>query len=217
MSRAVRIVKKGVCDYETTHAQMLAYTVSRTADSGDEIWVLEHSPVFTQGTSCKESPSGPGRDIPLIHSDRGGQITYHGPGQLICYLLLDIKRLGLGPKALVNKTEQALISMLADYAITANRRPGAPGVYVEGEKIAALGFRIKNGRCYHGLSLNVDMDLGPFSWINPCGYPEQRVTQMKSLVRTNITPPVIDVVSEQLLNYLCLQFGVIREDRVSVG
>ncbi|NKB77803.1 MAG: lipoyl(octanoyl) transferase LipB [Gammaproteobacteria bacterium] len=207
MGSEVFILNKGLCDYEMAFSQMLSFTVNRVTDSGDEIWLLQHPPVFTQGTSCKELPLVQGEHIPVVHTDRGGQITYHGPGQLICYLLLDIKRLGFGPKELVNRTEQALIDLLGQYQISASRKKGAPGVYVKDEKIAALGFRIKKGRCYHGLSLNVDMDLTPFEWINPCGYKGQAVTQMKTVLKDTDHNSDIKTVSNRLLGQVCREFG----------
>ncbi|NKB64798.1 MAG: lipoyl(octanoyl) transferase LipB [Gammaproteobacteria bacterium] len=207
MPNEVLVKNKGLCDYEPMVSQMLTFTVERTNDSRDEIWLLQHPPVFTQGTSCKELPLIQDSNIPVVHSDRGGQITYHGPGQLICYLLLDLKRLGLGPKSFVNRVEQCLIDLLGQYQITANRKAGSPGVYVGEEKIAALGFRIKKGRCYHGLSLNIDMDLTPFEWINPCGYPGQAVTQMKTMFTHGDQDLRVETVSSQLLIYLSKEFG----------
>lgn len=161
---------------------MQTFTETRTENTTDEIWLLEHPPVFTLGRAGKaEHLLNPG-DIPVIHIDRGGQVTYHGPGQLIIYLLLDLQRLDLGIRHLVDHIEQAIIAMLADYSIMAQSRRDAPGVYVDGRKIAALGLRIRRGGCYHGLSLNIDMDLEPFHRINPCGYPNMEVTQVKDLL-----------------------------------
>ncbi len=157
---------------------MVAFTRHRHADSDDEIWLLQHWPVYTQGTSSHERPQVGGKAIPVIHTDRGGQITYHAPGQLIVYLLLDIKRLKTGPKSLVNQLEQLIIDFLGRYTISAHRKAGAPGVYVADRKIAALGLKISRGCCYHGLSLNIDMDLAPYQWINPCGYADLQVTQL---------------------------------------
>ena len=157
---------------------MSRFTNERSEQTVDEIWLLQHSSVFTQGTSCKQQPRKNPDQIPVVKSNRGGQITYHGPGQLIAYLLIDLKRLGLGPRSLVNKVEQGVIQLLAGYGLTGSRNPGAPGVYLKEEKIAALGLRIRNGRCFHGLSLNVDMDLTPFRWIDPCGYSDLAVTQL---------------------------------------
>ena len=160
----------GLRDYETVWREMQHFTDTRSADTPDEIWLLEHPPVFTLGLNGKcEHILDPG-EIPVVKCDRGGQVTYHGPGQLIAYLLLDMRRHQLGVKALVSKIEQAVIDLLAEYHIHGQRRDGAPGIYVDGAKIAALGLRIRKGCSYHGLSLNVDMDLAPFSRINPCGF-----------------------------------------------
>ncbi|MEE9446868.1 MAG: lipoyl(octanoyl) transferase LipB, partial [Arenicellales bacterium] len=149
-----------------------------------------------QGTSCDALPAPPFDMIPVVKSDRGGQITYHGKGQLIIYLLLDIKRLGIGPKKLVKRIERALMALLAKHKIVANTRPGAPGVYVDARKIAALGLRIKRGMTYHGLSLNIDMDLAPFNGIDPCGYAGLEVTQLADLLDKvqpkHITDQLID-------------------------
>ncbi len=176
------IVRRFVtADYLRTWRDMQAFTAARGEETQDEIWLCEHPPVFTQGLAGK--PEHLLRDIgvPVVKIDRGGQITYHGPGQVVAYLLLDLRRRGLGVKALVHRIEQALIDLLVEYGITAERRPGAPGVYVGEAKIAALGLKIKNGCCYHGLSLNVAMDLAPFSAINPCGYEGLAVTQLSEL------------------------------------
>ncbi len=177
------IQQRGICDYETTWQEMIGFTHSRGNDTDDQIWLLQHHAVYTQGTSCREQPIAPEYPIPVVHTDRGGQITYHGPGQLIVYLLIDIKRMGTGPKSFVNCIEQIIIKLLQTYGISGQRNPGAPGVYVNGEKIAALGLRISKGCCYHGLSLNVDMDLRPYKWINPCGFVDLPVTQIRDHVR----------------------------------
>jgi len=170
----------GTRDYAATMAKMREWTRARGSETPDEIWFLEHTPVYTQGVSCRESVQDGGSEIPLLKSDRGGQITYHGPGQLVAYLLLDLRRLGLGVRQLVSLIETSLITLLDQLGLDAVTQPGAPGVYVDGEKIAALGLRVRSGCCYHGLSLNVDMDLDPFSRINPCGFSGLRVTSMKA-------------------------------------
>ncbi len=160
---------------------MRAFTEGRDAATLDELWWVEHPPVFTQGLAGKaEHLLAPG-DIPVVQVDRGGQVTYHGPGQLVVYCLLDVRRLGLGVRALVTALEQAVIELLAAHAIAAQTRPAAPGVYVADAKVASLGLRLRQGRSYHGLSLNLDMDLEPFTRINPCGYPGLRVTQLRDL------------------------------------
>ncbi len=179
MMRQLEFRRLGVRDYVVTADEMRTWTQARGPDTPDEIWFLEHEPVYTQGVSCSEPVREGASDIPLVKSDRGGQITYHGPGQLVAYLLLDLRRLGLGVRQLVSMIEASIIELLDQFGLTAEARPGAPGVYVDGEKIAALGLRVRSGCCYHGLSLNVDMELKPFSRINPCGFVGLGVTSMK--------------------------------------
>jgi lipoyl(octanoyl) transferase len=157
---------------------MQTFTAGRDEATPDELWLCEHPPVFTQGLAGKPEHLLRDIGIPVVRIDRGGQITYHGPGQIVCYLLLDLKRRGLTVKTLVNRMEQAVIDLLAGYGITAERRAGAPGVYVGDAKIAALGLKVKRNCCYHGLALNVAMDLSPFAAINPCGYAGMAVTQL---------------------------------------
>jgi lipoyl(octanoyl) transferase len=182
---------------------MRAFTETRDADTLDELWLVEHPPVFTQGLAGKAKHLLAPGDIPVIPVDRGGQVTYHGPGQVVVYCLLDVRRLGLSVRGLVTALEQAVIDLLATYGIIAQARPDAPGVYVDGAKVASLGLRIRQGRSYHGLSLNVDMDLEPFTRINPCGYPGLRVTQLRDL-GVLLAP---DAVAEKLLPVLGRQFG----------
>jgi lipoyl(octanoyl) transferase len=177
----VRIRRLGSVDYKTTWQAMQQYTTQRTPDSPDELWLCTHPPVYTLGQAGKPEHLLQDTGIPLVQVDRGGQITYHGPGQLVVYLLLDLHRRNLKVRQLVRCMEQALIDLLADYRLTACRREGAPGVYVDAAKIAALGLRIRNGRSYHGLCLNVDMDLTPYQTINPCGYAGMAVTQLRDL------------------------------------
>lgn len=184
----------GLVDYQTTWQAMQRFTQERVPDSNehigtaDEIWLLQHSPVFTQGLAGKPEHLLHTSQIPVIKIDRGGQITYHGPGQLIAYLLLDMRRWKIGVRELVRLMEQAVIDLLREYGINAQGDESAPGVYVNGAKIAALGLKIRNGCCYHGLSLNVDMDLTPFSYINPCGYQGLKVTQCCELgIHADIT------------------------------
>jgi len=183
----VIVRRLGLVAYEPTWRAMQDFTAQRTADTADEIWLCQHPPVFTLGLAGK--PEHLLRDIgvPVVKIDRGGQITYHGPGQLVAYLLLDLKRRGLTVKGLVNRMEQTVIDLLAGHDIAAARLAGAPGVYVNGAKIAALGLKVKNGCCYHGLALNVAMDLAPFEAINPCGYEGMAVTQLADFV-PDITP-----------------------------
>ncbi len=177
----LRVRRVGATDYVETWDAMKAFTANRDAATADELWITEHPPVFTQGLNGRaEHLLAPG-DIPVVQIDRGGQVTYHGPGQLVLYCLLDLPRLGLGVKGLVALIERSIVEWLAGYGIDAQTRSGAPGVYVGAAKIAALGLRIRKGCCYHGLSLNVDMDLEPFSRINPCGYAGLAVTQLRDL------------------------------------
>ena len=171
----------GRVEYEPTWRAMQAFSAARDDTTPDELWVLEHPPVFTLGQAGKREHLLQSSEIPLVPIDRGGQITYHGPGQVVIYVLVDLKRRGYGVKELVSRMEQAVIELLAQSGVAAERRAGAPGVYVNGAKIAALGLRIKQGRSYHGLALNVDMDLAPFALINPCGYPGMAVTQARTL------------------------------------
>lgn len=171
----------GLVPYEDTLQAMREFTLARTPETPDELWFLEHPPVFTQGQVGKpEHVLAPG-GIPVVQSDRGGQVTYHGPGQLVVYFLLDLERRGYGIRSLVTRLEQAMIECLAGYGITAVSRPDAPGVYVDGRKVGSIGLRVRKGRTYHGLSLNVAMDLAPFDRINPCGYQGLRMTQISAL------------------------------------
>ena len=168
----------GRSDYQNTWDSMKSLTHNRNVNTPDELWITEHAPVFTQGLNGKaEHLLAPG-EIPVIQVDRGGQVTYHGPGQLVLYCLFDIQRLDMGVHTLVTRIEMSIIELLAQYGIKATGKDHAPGVYVEEAKIAALGLRIRKGCCYHGLSLNIDMDLSPFERINPCGYEGLVVTQM---------------------------------------
>lgn len=177
----MQIRRLGQVDYLPTWRAMQDFTATRQAETADELWLLQHPPVFTLGQAGRREHLLIESEIAVVPIDRGGQVTYHGPGQVIVYVLLDLKRRGYGVKALVHRLEQALIDVLASQSIAAVRHEGAPGVYVEGAKVAALGLRVRHGCTYHGLSLNVDMDLSPFSHINPCGYAGLAVTQMKDL------------------------------------
>ncbi len=187
----------GLVDYQPTLEAMRELTDSRRADSPDELWLLQHPPVFTQGQAGKaEHVLAPG-DIPVIQVDRGGQVTYHGPGQWVLYLMLDMRRRQLGVRDLVNLIERSLVELLAEYGISAVAKPTAPGVYVVDEKIASLGLRVRRGCSYHGLALNVDMDLEPFERINPCGFAGLQVTSMaKQLPGTRLD---VAAVGERLL------------------
>jgi lipoyl(octanoyl) transferase len=171
----------GRAEYVPTWRAMQAFTARRTAETQDELWLVEHPPVFTQGQGGKPEHLLRETEIPVVKIDRGGQITYHGPGQAVVYLLVDLARRGIKVRELVSRIEQAVIDFLAAHGIRGERLAGAPGVYVDGAKIAALGLRVKGGCCYHGVAFNVDMELAPFSAINPCGYPGLRVTQLRDL------------------------------------
>lgn len=171
----------GIRPYLQTWQDMQTFTDQRDADTPDEIWLLQHEAVYTQGQAGKAEHLLHQTDIPVVQSDRGGQITYHGPGQLIAYLLIDVRRKGLGVRQLVTAMEQAVIALLARSGIAAVAKPDAPGVYVAGAKIASLGLRIRRGCSFHGLALNVNLDLTPFSHINPCGYAGLAMTQTATL------------------------------------
>jgi lipoyl(octanoyl) transferase len=181
LTKSLQIRQLGRALYEPTWHEMQSFTDRRTAETLDELWFLEHPSVFTLGRNSKAEHLHDTGDIQVIQSDRGGQVTYHGPGQLIAYVLLDINRRQLGVQSLVNLLEQTVINLLSDHGIFAERRTKAPGVYVENRKIAALGLRVRKGCSFHGLSLNVDMDLAPFSMINPCGIEDLEVTRMSDL------------------------------------
>lgn len=170
----------GQADYETVWREMQDFVARRDETTPDELWLLQHPPVYTRGMSCSMNPLRPSA-VPVVQTDRGGQITYHGPGQLIAYPLIDLRRRGIGVKRLVTLLEQSVIDLLGTYGIDGKRRDKAPGVYVDGRKIAALGVRIRRGCSYHGLSLNVDMDLSPFTDIDPCGFEDLEVTQLVDL------------------------------------
>jgi len=189
MSLTSLVVRElGLCEYETTMVSMQTFTNRREKNTQDEIWLLQHPPVFTRGVSCRQLPN---RLLPstmkVVDSDRGGQITYHGPGQLVVYLLLDLRRRQLGVRSFVSLLETVIIDVLGQHGLEAGRRPEAPGVYVGGAKIAALGLRVRSGCCYHGISLNIDLDLTPFSWIDPCGYAGLAVT---SVVEQGVTTSI---------------------------
>ncbi len=182
----LKVRRLGLVDYAPVWREMQDFTDSRDEDTQDELWLLQHRPVFTQGQSGKaEHVLAPG-EIPVIQVDRGGQVTYHGPGQIVAYPLLDLQRLGLGVRALVCRIESAIVAVLAEYGVHGARREGAPGVYVDGAKIAALGLRVRRGRSFHGLAFNIDMDLEPFSRINPCGFQGLQVTQLSSLAAVTV-------------------------------
>jgi lipoyl(octanoyl) transferase len=190
--------------YEPVWRAMQRFTDARDADTADELWLVEHDPVFTLGQAGKpEHVLLPG-DIPVLHVDRGGQVTYHGPGQLVLYPLLDLKRLKLGVREYVQRIEQVVIDTLADWNIEGARRDGAPGVYVNEAKVAALGIRVRRGCAFHGLAFNIAMDLEPFGRINPCGYAGLQVTSMLDLGG----PSSLDAVKPALLEHVARRFGL---------
>jgi lipoyl(octanoyl) transferase len=174
------IRRLGLADYEPTWHAMQSFTDARDADTPDQLWLVQHPPVFTQGQAGKaEHVLAPG-DIPVIQVDRGGQVTYHGPGQIVAYPLVDLRRRGIGVKDFVHRIEQAIIDVLAGYGVSGERVAGAPGIYVAGAKIASLGLRVRRGCTFHGLAFNIDMDLEPFQRINPCGFAGLQVTQLSA-------------------------------------
>ena len=204
LAPTVTIKHLGVVDYQATWHAMQVFTAQRGAATNDEIWLLQHPPVYTQGLAGKPEHLLIKPTIPVVKTDRGGQITYHGPGQIVVYVLFDLKRKGIGVKELVKRIEQSLIDVLQSYGIAAERKFGAPGVYVKGAKIAALGLRVKNGCSYHGLALNVAMDLTPYGAINPCGYAGMEVTDLAALgVRVSIND-VMTTLSQHLVTQLSL-------------
>lgn len=201
--KPVELFYYDLIDYRQSLSAMQSYTSSRDESSQDQVWLLQHPPVYTQGTACEQVPHLP-TTVPLEPSDRGGQITYHGPGQLIMYPLINLKRFNIGIKALVASLEQAVIDLLDQHSVYGERRSDAPGVYVDGDKIAALGLRIRHGCSYHGLSLNVDMNLAPFAKIDPCGYVGLGATQLKDhCQRANFD---LGQIGQDLVERFCAQF-----------
>ena len=200
----------GRIDYQQCWHAMQVFTDQRDADTADEIWLLEHAPVFTQGQAGKAEHVLAAGDIPVLQVDRGGQVTYHGPGQLVAYLMIDVRRMDWGVRKLVDAIEQGIIALLADYGVAALARPAAPGVYLEsGAKIAALGLRVRRGCSFHGLALNLDMDLEPFARINPCGYAGQAVCRLKDLV-ADWHEDEIQQVGQKLVAQLAREMGYSR-------
>ncbi len=207
MSGTLVVRRLGRTDYQPTWRAMQEFTATRDGQTPDEIWLLEHPPVFTQGLAGRPEHLLRDAGVPLVRTDRGGQITYHGPGQVIAYLLLDLARRGLKVRELVARIEQATIDLLASLGSEGQRLAGAPGVYVGGAKIASLGLRVKGGCSYHGLSLNADMDLSPFAAINPCGYPGLRVTQLRDLGLRSDPAEVGELLLQQLQNHIGSHHG----------
>jgi lipoyl(octanoyl) transferase len=194
----------GLADYQKTLAEMQSFTSKRTQETPDELWLTEHEKIYTLGLNHSGVNIPDRQNIPIVQSDRGGKITYHGPGQVIIYLLIDLNRRNLKVRQLVNIIENSMIDLLAKYGVHASSKNDAPGVYVEGKKIGSVGLRLKNNCCYHGLSLNVDMDLSPFESIDPCGYKDMEMTQTKDLNIAN-TPQEI---GEMLMTILQNNFEI---------
>jgi lipoyl(octanoyl) transferase len=206
-NRRLIVRQLGLTDYEPIWRAMQSFTDSRQQDTPDELWLLSHRPVFTQGQAGKaEHLLAPGQ-IPVIQIDRGGQVTYHGPGQLVVYLLIDVRRAGIGVRELVSIIEQAIVDTLAGVKISAQPRAGAPGVYVGDAKIASLGLRIRRGCSYHGMSLNVAMNMEPFNRINPCGYQGLQVTQAIDHTPGVDAESLMESLEKQVLQNLILQLG----------
>ena len=204
VSRALLSRDLGRQPYEPVWRAMQAFTDARDEHTTDELWLVEHDPVFTLGQAGREEHVLMPGDIPVLHVDRGGQVTYHGPGQLVLYPLLDLKRLKLGVREYVHRIEQVVIDTLADWNIEGARRDGAPGVYVNDAKVAALGIRVRRGCCFHGLAFNIAMDLAPFGRINPCGYAGLEVVSMADLGG----PDGLDAVKPALMAHVAMQFGL---------
>jgi len=202
-----RVRELGRQPYQPVWRAMQRFTDVRDESTDDEIWMVEHDPVFTLGQAGKPEHVLAAGDIPVIHVDRGGQVTYHGPGQIVAYPLLDLKRLKVGVREYVHRIEQALINTMADWNIEAERRDGAPGVYVAGAKVAALGIRVRRGCTFHGLAFNVGMDLEPFHRINPCGYQGLQVTTLQDLGG----PSSMEAVKPALLAHMARQFGLVLQ------
>ena len=186
----------GLCDYEDSFLMMKSQI--KEEDFKNEIWFLEHPPVFTLGTAADKKHILDSKDIPIVQSDRGGEVTYHGPGQLVIYFLIDIKNSNLGPKSLVKTLQEFTQSLLKNFSIESDFIEGAPGVYVDRKKIASIGLRISKGKSYHGISINVDMDLQPFTYINPCGYEGMQVTQIKDF-KKDVTIKEVEHLAIKLL------------------
>jgi lipoyl(octanoyl) transferase len=206
----LRVKHLGRADYQPVWHAMQEFTDQRTEETVDELWLVEHPPVFTQGQAGKsEHVLAPG-DIPVVQVDRGGQVTFHGPGQIVAYTLIDIRRRRLGVRQLVTSIEQVIIETLRNYGVEAERVAGAPGIYVAGAKIAALGLRVRRGRTFHGLALNVDMDLEPFQRINPCGFEGLEVTQLVSFAEVTMRE-----VEQVLINHIAQQLNYNTIERLS--
>jgi lipoyl(octanoyl) transferase len=202
MEPRITVRQLGRADYAATMRSMAEFTDTREPETPDEIWFLEHSPVFTLGINADRRHIRSPGPIPVVQVDRGGQVTYHGPGQLVAYTLIDLKRARLGVRNLVSALENAMIETVAAYGVTAERLRDAPGVYANGAKLGSIGLRIRHGCSYHGLALNVDMDLAPFSQIDPCGFPDLRVTQLTDMAGPTTLKEVIEKLSPRLIRQI---------------
>lgn len=202
MNDRLSVRRLGLAGYEPVWRDMQSFTDSRDESSGDELWLVQHPPVFTQGQAGKAEHVLASGDIPVIQVDRGGQVTYHGPGQIVAYPLVDIKRKGIAVREFVNQIETAIIDVLAHYGVKGERIEGAPGIYVGGDKIASLGLRVRRGCTFHGMSFNIDMDLEPFQRINPCGYAGLQVTQLSAMA-----PVDFQEVEDRLIDSLAQHLG----------
>ena len=187
----------GLVEYQDVWQQMQVVTSQKYVSEPDELWFAEHYPVYTLGHAAEEKNIISNNNIPVVRTDRGGQVTYHGPGQLMIYFLLNLRRLGWGPKRLICELEEVMINLLSKYGVNAKRRIGAPGIYVQGKKIASIGLKIKKGHCYHGISFNIDMDLKPFDGIVTCGIDSLEVIQLKDLANISM-----DTIKQDLVNML---------------
>jgi lipoyl(octanoyl) transferase len=212
LMQCLRLRRLGLAEYEPVWHAMQEFTDRRDEHTADELWLVQHPPVFTQGQAGKaEHVLAPG-DIPVIQVDRGGQVTYHGPGQIVAYPLVDIRRKDIGVRRFVNRIEEAIIRVLADYGVKGERIQGAPGIYVDGDKVASLGLRVRHGRTFHGLAFNVDMDLEPFQRINPCGYAGLRVTQLSAFASVKFAE-----VEQRLVTQMADQLGYRRVEPAGQG
>lgn len=200
----------GLADYQEVFARMRAFTDARDAETTDEVWLVEHLPVFTLGTNARLAHVHDPGAIPVVRTDRGGQVTYHAPGQLVVYVLMDLRRRGLGVRPLVTALEQAVVCLAAEFGIAAHSRPEAPGVYVGEAKLAALGLRVRRGCSYHGLALNVALDLAPFARIDPCGFPGLAVTELAALGG----PATVAEAARYLLPHLAATLGLGADELV---